>query len=137
VSPVTWDSLRHEPHQTPREGFLERAALELLPFRAIQRHHPAGYPHGVTVDVPPAIAAAMGDRRSQRILQGAAFEGQIDVGSPCGVMREGAGGTHRVIRWRNRAVDGARQRCTIDQGASHPSQTAPMTARGTARASAA
>ena len=75
------DLRRHQPDQTPGEGFLERPAVEVLLFRGIERHHPAGM-----VDVPPAIAAAGGDRRAQRILQGAAFERRIDAG-----MRNRAG----------------------------------------------
>ena len=47
---------RHEPHQTPGEGFFQRLAGEVLLLRGIQRLHPAG-----VVDVPPARAAA-GDR---------------------------------------------------------------------------
>jgi hypothetical protein len=65
----------HQPDQTPGQPFIERPAVELLPFRGIERHDLTRL-----VDRPPAIPAAGGDRRAQRILQGAAFECRIDSG---------------------------------------------------------
>ncbi len=48
--------------------------MEVVFFRRIERHHPAGI-----VDVPEAVAAAGGDRAPQGILQGAAFECETDA----------------------------------------------------------
>ena len=90
MSPITWGPLRHEPHQTPGQRFLQRLAVEVLFLGRVQRHHPAGM-----VDGPGAIAAAGGDRRAEGILQGAAFERRIDAG-----MRNGAG----EIRGQDRAL---------------------------------
>src|SRR5918998_1461972 len=47
------------------------------------------------IDVPPAVSAAVPDRRQQRILQGAAFSRRIDAG-----IGNRAGGTQRVIARR-------------------------------------
>jgi hypothetical protein len=84
MSPVTWGPLRHQPHQTPGQPFLERPAGELLPrgmaLRA-PRHHPTSMaqraPH-----VPPAVTAAMRDLAEQGILEGAALERWVDARSP-------------------------------------------------------
>jgi hypothetical protein len=35
------DLQRHQPHQTPGEGFLQRFAREVLLFRRMERYHPA------------------------------------------------------------------------------------------------
>jgi hypothetical protein len=95
-SPVTWGPLRHQPHQTPGERLFQRPAGELVSLRAIPRHHPLA---AGMVDVPPARAAAVGDHRSQRSLQSAAFERRIDSG-----MGNGAGGTCRVIPRQDRPI---------------------------------
>jgi hypothetical protein len=58
------------------------------------------------VDCPPAIAAAGSDRRSQRILQGAAFSRRIDAG-----MRNRAG----EISGKDRPIVSAHHRCSIHQ----------------------
>src|SRR5215217_7294496 len=83
---------RHQPHQTPGERFLERPPGELVPFRGIQRHHPAG-----VIDVPPVITATRVDRAAKCILEGATISGGIDAGYPHGVMSHRARGTRRVI----------------------------------------
>jgi hypothetical protein len=67
--------LRHQPRQTPGEGFFERLPGEGLLLRGMQRHHPAR-----VFDVPPAIAAAGGDRSPEGVLQGAGVSGRIDAG---------------------------------------------------------
>ncbi len=59
---------RHEPHQAPGEGFFQRPAGELVPLRGIHRHDRGGM-----VDGPGALAAASGDRCTERVLQGAAL----------------------------------------------------------------
>ena len=46
-----------------------------MPFRGIPRHDSASM-----VDVPPAITVAGGDRRSQRIVDRAAFGRRVDSG---------------------------------------------------------
>ena len=66
---------RHEPDEAPGEGFLERLAVEVLLVGGVQRHHQAGM-----IDVPPARAAAGGDRAAERILQGAIVQRRIDAG---------------------------------------------------------
>jgi hypothetical protein len=100
MSPVKtlWvpDPLRHQPHQTPGERLFQRLVGELVPFGGIQRDDPLA---AGMVDLPPAIAAAGGARRSQAILQGAAFERRIDSG-----MGNRAGGTRRVIPRRDRPI---------------------------------
>jgi hypothetical protein len=92
-----------------------------LPLRGIQRDRPAGM-----VDVPPTIAAAGGNRRSQRILQGTAFERGIDAR-----MRNGAS----EIARQDRSIGRAHQRCSSTQRATHASQNAAITAIVTANAS--
>jgi hypothetical protein len=59
---------RDQPDQTPGQGALQRFAREVLLFRRAQRHHLTGMVNG-----PRARAAAGGDRRSQRVLQGTAI----------------------------------------------------------------
>src|SRR5688500_5978995 len=46
----------HQPHQTPREGFFQRLAGEVVFFRRMQRHHPTGM-----VDGPGVVATAGSD----------------------------------------------------------------------------
>ena len=102
---------RHQPHQAPGQRFLERPAVELLPFRGIQRHHPAGM-----VDVPLAIAPTVRDFTEEGILQNAAFECRIDAG-----VRNRAG----EISGKDRTFGSAHQRCSIHQESAH---TAPHAA---------
>ena len=92
---------RHQPHQAPGEGFFEGPAAELVPFRGIPRHDSASM-----VDVPPAITMAGGDRRSQCILQGAAFQRRIDAGYPYGVMGNRTGGHPQGHPAKDRTITG-------------------------------
>ena len=62
------DLRRHEPHQTPGEGFLQRLAVEVVLFLGVQRDDPA-----CVVDGAGAVAAARGNRSAQGIPQGAAL----------------------------------------------------------------
>src|SRR5215212_7651325 len=62
------DFWRHQPHQTPGEHFLQHPSIERPILGRAQLHHPTGM-----VDVPPAIAAARGNRSAQGIPQGAAL----------------------------------------------------------------
>ena len=55
------DLPRHQPHQTPGEGFLERLAVRVLLLWGAQRHYPTRM-----IDIPPARAAAGGGRRAER-----------------------------------------------------------------------
>jgi hypothetical protein len=77
MSPVTWGPLRHQPHRTPGEGYLECSAGEVLFLRGVQRHHPLA---AGLVDGPGAVNAAVRNRSSQGVLPGTAFECQIDAG---------------------------------------------------------
>ena len=99
--------LRHQPHWTPVEGFLERPAMELLPFRGMALRAPRHDPTGMAQRAPhrpPARAPTMHDRRSQSILQGAAFDCRMDAG-----VRNRAGGARRIIPGEDRTINWAHE----------------------------
>ena len=64
---------RHEPDQAPGERLFQRPAIELVPFRGIQRHHPAGGARRA-IDGPIAGAAMGADCGQEPISQGAIVE---------------------------------------------------------------
>jgi hypothetical protein len=79
------------------------------------------------IDVPPAIAAAGGDRRAQCVLQGVAYKCRIDAGI---CQRAGE------IRCKDQTMARTHQRCSILLSAAHASQNAPMMASVVMKASA-
>jgi hypothetical protein len=64
---------RHQPHQAPVEGIIERAAVTVLHLGRVERHHPADM-----VDVPRAGATACGDRFAERVPHGAGAHAGVD-----------------------------------------------------------
>ena len=105
---------RHEPDQAPSQRLFQRPAGELLLLRRMERHDPAR-----VVDIPGARAAAGGDGRSQRILQGAAFEGGINA-------RLGDGASE--IRGQGECLTAAHQRCSMSSSTTYANQTSAITA---------
>ncbi len=78
------------------------------------------------VDVPPARAAAAGDRCAQGVLQSTTFERRIDAS-----LSDSAS----EIRGEDRTIARTHPRCSSSQRPTHASQTSAMSASAVMKAS--